>query len=132
MRATASCERLKNFVRTSLNADFPQRDPNAPGPGLWRSNRYWLRTREFPFRVSVDLVRLAATHEPNRVPKSYKTSCNGDVLRCVFERYQRIFSSYLSQSANYFLSRAGNLFQSGSGQHLPQMPRDELGHLEHT
>ena len=31
-----------------------------------------------------------------------------------------------------FLSRTGNLFQSGSGQHLPQMLRDELGHLEHT
>ena len=84
MRTTASCERLKNFVRTSVNADFPQRDPNAPGPGLWRSNRYWLRTREFSFRVSVDLGRLAAKHEANHIRKPCKTPCNEDVLQCVF------------------------------------------------
>jgi hypothetical protein len=48
-----------------------------------------------------------------------------------FDRVQTTFSSYLSQSAN-FLGRTGNLFQSGSGQHLPQMLRDEFCHLEHT
>ena len=30
------------------------------------------------------------------------------------------------------LRGTGNLSQSGSGQHLQQMLRDKLGHLEHT
>ena len=71
-------------MRTSLNADFPERDPNARVEDCGKPTVGGCEGVDFLF--AFELISFISRPDKGEIAfqNTCKTSCNGDVRRCVF------------------------------------------------